>query len=101
MSKRKNQPSLDYFFVKKTKQPEIENEAGPSKEFIIEAIKNVAVSQESQASAIEGTENPEAGKFGEEVDIGQYVNQTNITDLEKVNILKNSFVPDHKFKFPF
>uniref|UniRef100_A0A6P7GB57 Uncharacterized protein LOC114339905 n=1 Tax=Diabrotica virgifera virgifera TaxID=50390 RepID=A0A6P7GB57_DIAVI len=51
--------------------------------------------------AIEGTENPEAGKFGEEVDIGQYVNQTNITDLEKVNILKNSFVPDHKFKFPF
>ena len=40
------------------------------------------------------------GKFLGEVDVGTYVNQE-IGDLEKYNILKNAFVPDRDFNFPF
>lgn len=114
MSKRKDQPTLDTFFVKKNKpDQEKENElseAGPStSDFNIRSVSHdIDSPTDYQVAAApvhtvnEELDQPEAAKFEQiDVDIGEYVDQIHITDLEKVNILKNSFVPDHTFVYPY
>ncbi|CAH1100711.1 unnamed protein product [Psylliodes chrysocephalus] len=63
-----------------------------------------STTHEPSTSKIEETKYPEltgSAQYSGEIDIAGYVKQNIISGLERYNILKNAFVPDKHFIFPY
>lgn len=107
MSKRTGQKTLDFFITKKAKTSEesvpnnLDDEATTSglNNFSATLVPTVDLELPKVSTGSEADTLP--GENLGEIDIANYVNRTNITDLEKYNVLKNAFVPGKDFNFPY
>nr|CAH7736446.1 unnamed protein product [Callosobruchus chinensis] len=116
MSKRSGQKTLDFFVSKKSRTSDPEptlastsvdqDHNAPGSDLSAESCNVNQDYQEEKQNVAGAWTDDRAAQYSGEIDIGKYVKivkegANKMSDLEKSNILKNSFLPDEHFSFPY